>query len=40
MKIIKKIFNIILLLITGYSEEGVNIGALDFSGEGRNEYGR
>lgn len=39
-KIVKAIINAALLLLMGYSEEGVREGYLDFSGEGRNKYGR
>lgn len=43
MKILKKIFNWLRLLVGGKSEltdEMVREGVLDFSGQGRDRYGR
>ena len=40
MKIIKKLINIIVTLLTGKSEEAVDAGICDYSGQGRDSYGR
>jgi hypothetical protein len=42
-KVMKKFIEFIVFILTGkgaLSEEMVNLGLLDFSGEGRNKYGK
>lgn len=36
----KKLLKAILFLLTGHSDEAVEAGIVDYSGQGRNEYGR
>lgn len=43
MKILKKIWNWCVFLLTGkgeVAEDAVNDGACDFSGQGRDEFGK
>jgi hypothetical protein len=43
MKILKNILNWLVFLLTGKGDvanEAVLIGAVDFSGQGRNEFGK
>lgn len=40
MKLLKKLAELLVLLLTGYSKEGVDEGICDYSGQGRNEYGK
>lgn len=43
MKILKNIFNWFAFLLTGKGEiadEAVNAGLIDYSGQGRDEYGK
>lgn len=35
----KKLLNIIRFLLTWHSDEAVEAGIVDYSGQGRNEYG-
>ena len=35
----KGLGNLIVLLLTGYSKEGVDDGVCDYSGQGRDKYG-
>lgn len=43
MRLLKGVFNWLVFLLTGKGEvakEAVLIGAVDFSGQGRNEFGK
>lgn len=39
-KLITKILNTIILICTGRSDEAVDEGICDYSGQGRDRYGR
>ena len=39
-KIMKKILDVIVFIMTGKSDDAVDAGVCDFSGQGRNKYGR
>lgn len=39
-KFFKSLFNLIVVLLTGHSDEAVDAGACDYSGQGRDKYGR
>ena len=43
MKVLKKILNIIIFILTGkgpIADEAVNEGLIDYSGQGRDKYGK
>lgn len=40
MKLIKKLINFIVTLFTGKNEDAVAAGICDYSGQGRDEFGR
>lgn len=40
MKLIKKLLNSIVTLLTGKSYKAVDAGICDYSGQGRDSYGR
>ena len=43
MKVLKKILNTIIFILTGkgpIADEAVNEGLIDYSGQGRDQYGK
>lgn len=40
MNLIKRILNVIAIILTGKDDESVDEGYCDYSGQGRDKYGR